>query len=382
MLYSTEPAIVGQTFPVQGGLAHAWQGEVSSRISDLEEAENVGERAQFSHLLETYSPIHQEGSSEIIAVAEFYQSPAELDLEISDAQRRSWLAVGLATLATYLLLTGIVRRGSDTIGCQQVDLREKVDSLTSLVAQNEELSERVRRAARRATELNEQFLRRVSSELHDGPAQDLSLSLLRLDSLRSEIVALPDKGTDRKNGGAMDEVDTIQASLGRALQDIRSISTGMRLPEIEGLTVAQTVGRAVRAHERRTISRVELRLGELPEQATLPVKITLYRLIQEALSNAYRHGGGVDQRVCVESSGAQLEVEVSDGGPGFVWKAVPGVGQHLGLTIMRERVESLEGNFRVDAAPGRGTRVLATLPVKGVEDAEMKSIGEDGHWRQ
>ncbi|MCL4370645.1 MAG: ATP-binding protein, partial [Chloroflexi bacterium] len=187
---------------------------------------------------------------------------------------------------------------------------------------------------------------------------------------------------DRKNGGALDEVDTIQASLGRALQDIRSISTGMRLPEIEGLTVAQTIGRAVRAHERRTISRVELSLGDLPEQAALPVKIALYRLIQEALSNAYRHGGGVDQRVRVESSGAQLEVEVSDGGPGFVWKGVPGGGQHLGLTTMRERVESLEGNFRVDAAPGRGTRVLATLPVKGVEDAEMKSIGEDSHGRQ
>lgn len=367
VLYSTEPGLTGQVFPVQGGLAQAWKGEVASRISGLEDAENAAERLNFSHLLETYTPIRQEGDNQIMAVAEFYQAADELDREIAGAQGRSWLAVALATLATYLLLTGIVRRGSDTIRLQQAELRDKVARLTALLDQNEELHDRVRRAARRTTELNEQFLRRVSSELHDGPAQDLSLSLLRLDSLRSGIHAQVGLPARRANGRSQDDLEAIQASLERALQDLRSISTGLRLPELEKLTVAETVGRAVRAHERRTGSRVDLNLGVLPDHAPLPVKFTLYRLIQEALSNAYRHGRGVDQRVRVEYDGIELHAEVSDRGPGFDRQATPPGGQHLGLTTMRERVESLGGVFSVEASPGNGARVDASLPVQGVE---------------
>jgi signal transduction histidine kinase len=165
-------------------------------------------------------------------------------------------------------------------------------------------------------------------------------------------------------------LDTVQFSLNRALQDVRGISTGLRLPELDNLTLQETVGRAVRAHERRTSSSVALDVECASGRTPVPAKITVYRLVQEALSNAYRHGKGVEQRVALRCDGERLVVEVSDNGPGFEWKGMPSGGQHLGLTGMMELVESLGGDFHVETAPGRGTRVVADLPVQGVEDTE------------
>jgi signal transduction histidine kinase len=104
----------------------------------------------------------------------------------------------------------------------------------------------------------------------------------------------------------------------------------------------------------------------------LPLKVTLFRLLQEALSNAYRHGEGKAQKVLVQpmtNSLKRLHVEISDEGPGFVLvqsgKAQPSKEGHLGLVGMRERVESLGGTFQVESAPGRGTKVMAQLPLEG-----------------
>ncbi|MFQ5593714.1 MAG: sensor histidine kinase [Anaerolineae bacterium] len=365
IVYSTEPSNIGRFYSVHADLADAWQGRVSSGISDLQEEENVLERGHWTRLLETYSPVRQTGTDRIIAVAEFYQTVDDLQGEIVAAQTRSWLIVGAATLAMYLLLTGMVRRGSDTIERQQLELRDKVRQLTELLEQNRELHRRVRRAATRTTALNERFLRRISAELHDGPAQDLGLALLRLDSVVAACAECPIVRPEEHQ--VSQDLDTVQSSLERALEEVRAIAAGLRLPELDDLTLHDTLGRVVRVHERRTDTETRLQTNDLPEQAPLPVKITLYRLIQEALSNAYRHGGGVGQRVHVDCDGDNVSIEVSDEGPGFNVSEVAGRDGHLGLAGMRERVESLGGLFRIDTEPGRGTRVVARLPLRPVE---------------
>ena len=85
-------------------------------------------------------------------------------------------------LVSYLVLHGIVRQASVTIDRQQTALRQQVGELSSLLAQNAALHQRVSAAAARTTTLNERSLRRIGADLHDGPAQMLSLALLRLDA--------------------------------------------------------------------------------------------------------------------------------------------------------------------------------------------------------
>jgi signal transduction histidine kinase len=366
ILYSTNTTEIGTTFPVQGGLARAWSGEVAAQISDLQDAENVLERTRESQLLEIYSPIRLRGTDQIIAVAEFYQRVDGLQREIAAAEQRSWLVVGGVTLLMYLLLAGFIQRASDTIARQELALRDQVAQLTDLLAQNAELHERVRRAANRNTALNERFLRRISAELHDGPAQELGLALLRLDHVGQPCAACPSAGGQPQE----DTLDVVQNSLRRALQELRAISTGLGVPQLANFSLAETVARVVRVHERRTGSRVAVTIGDLPDQAPLPVKITLYRVIQEALGNAYRHAGGVDQQVRVGCAADTLHVEVADGGPGFAGEPIGNGVEHLGLIGMRERVESLGGQFQINSRPGQGTIVIADLALHAAEDMD------------
>ena len=360
VLYSNNPALIGRKFPLQRNLAAAFAGDVRAEISDLSQAENEFERQRWSVLIETYAPLRLQGADSVVAVAEFYQTIDELRDEVRAAQWRSWLVVIVATLAMYLLLAGLVGRASRTITVQQGELHSQVSQLRALLVQNQELHGRVRRAAARTTALNERFLRRISADLHDGLAQDLSLALLRLESLGSDgETASQDSRAGRPSSR---DYETVRTALGSALEELRTLSSGLRLPELEHLSPAATAQRAVHDYERKTGHVVELALRELPPGAPLPVKITLYRLLQESLANAFRHAAAAEQSVDIRHVAGHLEIQVRDNGVGFDARAVFGDGQ-LGLAAMRERVEILGGTFQVDSDIGRGTAVRARLPL-------------------
>ncbi|MCL5952432.1 MAG: sensor histidine kinase [Chloroflexi bacterium] len=362
VLYSNNPANVGHVFPVQGGLARATRGWVAARISDLQDEENVVERQSHTRLLEVYSPVRLQGTDRVIGVAEFYQTVDALQGDIDSAQRQSWLLFGGVTVVMYLLLAVFVQRASNTIAAQQKELGRQVNRLSDLLTQNAELHERVRRAAARTAALNERFLRRISADLHDGPVQDMSLAVLQLDKVmaHAEMIQVNGSGSDQDGP----DLAAVSQSLNHALQEVRAISAGMGLPQLQNLTVAETVARVVRSHERRTNTKVTLTTRDLPEQAPLSVKITLYRLVQEALTNAFQHAGGAGQHVTVGSLDGQLEVQVSDAGPGLNGIQESEWGEHLGLVGMRERVESLGGTFHIESRPGQGTRVSALVPIQ------------------
>ena len=357
VLYSRDRELIGRRFPVQGELARATRGDVAAELTNLDEEENELERGRWDQLLEVYAPVRERGGSRVIAVAEFYQRTDELDEEIATARWRSWAVVAGVTLVAYLLLAGIVRRGSDTIARQQAALRAQVAELSLLLEQNARLHERVRQAAGRTTALNEQALRRISADLHDSPAQTLALALLRLEALCEQV-----GDADSSQGR---DFATVHGAVRDALAEVRAISAGLRLPELAPLSVAEVAERAVRDHERRSGTSVALTVEvDPPAGAPLPVKIALLRTLQEGLSNATRHGGGagVCARVWIENGA--LCLEVSDEGPGFVPERVgTEATAHLGLAGMRERAELLGGSFRVESAPGRGTTVRVCWPL-------------------
>lgn len=349
VLYSPDQSLVGQQFPLDAGLERARRGEVSADISDLDEPENINERQRFSRLVEVYAPIRQDKDGRVIAINEIYLQPDALEADIRQAQLRSWAVVGGIGLITYLLLAGIVKRGSDTIRQQQSELRRRLD-------QNLRLHERVLQAAERSTALNEQALRRISADLHDGPGQALALALLRLDALQTP--------GDHAAAQAQSTADfqTVKTAVRDALADLRAISAGLRLPELEQLSITEAAARTIDDHQRRGHVRVDAQLDNLPAQAPLPVKIALVRTLQEALSNATRHGGGTDIRVRLTSRADALSLTVSDHGPGFDPLVVERSGR-LGIAGMRERAELLGGSFAIQSTPGDGACVNASWPL-------------------
>ena len=110
VLYSTNPALIGQQFPVKDELARSFAGEVVADITDLSAAENALERGNYTRLLEIYSPVQQAGTNKVIAAVEFYQTVDALDSEVRAAQLSSWLVVGGATLLDYVTLAGLADR--------------------------------------------------------------------------------------------------------------------------------------------------------------------------------------------------------------------------------------------------------------------------------
>ena len=288
VVYSPDPALIGRSFPLEGGLAEALTGRIVAERSDLQSQENVLERGRFDHLLEMYVPVRQRGSDRIIAVAEFYQLPEELDREVGRARLETWILVGVAILVSYLVLHGVVRQAGVTIERQQAALRAQVGELSSLLDQNVALHQRVAAAAARTTTLNERSLRRIGADLHDGPAQMLSLALLRMDAGQS---AAPGGAPPDPQTTTSDRV-VVQGALQDALREMRAIASGLRLPELESSTVAEVAERAIADHRRRTGADVLAGIGVLPEVAPLPTKIALFRALQELLSNATRHGVG------------------------------------------------------------------------------------------
>jgi signal transduction histidine kinase len=359
IIYSTNPALIGRQYPIDEGLAGALEGRVQSSVSELDETENELERPRWSRLIETYSPIHAEGRGTVLAVAEFYQTTDELAQEVRAAQIGSWLVVGGIMFAMYLLLFGVVRRGSETIDSQRAQLNAKVAELSKVLQKNQELSDHIRLAAVRTTTLNDEFLRRIAADLHDGAAQDLALGLMQFESLAHKCEA----------PGAVQETAMVRAALQSALRELRSTCVGLQLPEIDRLDAFEVAQRAAQDFERKTGSRITVSHEGGSARPAGPVKTAMYRLIQEALGNGLRHGGASTLKVDLSCDADSILVEVGDNGCGFDADSAAPSG-HLGLAGMRERVELLRGSMVVSSTPGQGTLVRARLPltIEGYSD--------------
>lgn len=342
----------GEILPISDDLEEALGGKVYSHITNLEDEENENLKRNYGQLLEIYIPIRLERSSRVIAVVEFYQTVDTLQQTVAAAQRQSWLVVAVIMLMAYAFLVGIVAQGHSLIVRQQNELGQQVRTLHTLLGQNEELTERLRRASVKTAAHNERFLSRVSGELDGGPVQNLTLSLAQLETLST---------VPRDKQPSV--LESVYHSLGKAVQDIRHISSGLRLPELESLSITETLERVVRDHERRTRSFVEVKAGNLPRHVMLPIKVTLFRLVQEGLSNTHRHGEGAAQQVFVQlMTREKLLVEVRDQGSGLDARQRQ-QDANPGLLGMRERIESVGGTFAVHSHIGQGTTLRAEIPL-------------------
>lgn len=350
--YSSRGEITGKVFPTTPALRAAWKGEVTADFDALGDEEDALERNANMPLLEMYSPIREEHTGRIIAVAEFYEEAADLKRSLLRSQLQSAAIVASLTLALLAALSGVVIRGSRTIERQRLMLERRVEELSTLLDQNVELRTRLQRASYRTAEANEHYLRRISADLHDGPAQSMALALLRLDSLEPLIST-----QDAQEAGS-DNFNVIREALRDAIAEIREVCIGLTLPKLEELSTAQILEQVVNAHERRTGTEVNLSIESRGERLHQPLKICIFRFLQEALNNAFRHADGADQSVSYRSDGVDLTIEVSDQGCGFVPTEVSASETGLGLIGLRERIESLGGTLEISSAPGKGTRLV------------------------
>src|SRR5215207_1544980 len=355
--YSTTPGLAGRRFTPPPGLVRALAGEVSAQYTDLNAREHLI-RGIKTKYLEIYVPIREDLSGRVIAVAEIHESTAPLEEKLWWLRLKSWLAVVGATSLIMMGLFGIVYRGNKLIHLQQRQLHDRLVEIEETSRHNQILKERAERASGRVAELTENHLRRIGADLHDGPAQLMGLASLTVEHVRR--AQTPAKHEE--------ELQLLNSMLSEALRDIRTMSKGLMLPEIEGLPLPEVIKRVAFNHERRTGTKVAIHCGDISHPLTHGIKICVYRFLQEGLNNAFRHAGGNGQMVTCRLDDSVLNMVVQDdGGVGIGGHASADSG--LGLIGLKERVESLGGVFRVGHLPSGGTRVeMSVVVAEGSQD--------------
>jgi signal transduction histidine kinase len=213
----------------------------------------------------------------------------------------------------------------------------------------------------------EDELSRIILDIHDGPVQYLFTALSLLTGIQQEVTQNAEQGI------AQADLAPRLAQLGMLLEsslyEIKFFLGTFRPPEFRRRSLTSMIEGLVIQHEEWTNNSVELSVAQLPEEVPLAVKIALYRIVQEALSNSYRHAGVEKQWVRLWHENHKICLEVQDEGLGFV---PPDLSQspptereeHIGLRGMRDRVALLGGLFHLTSQPGVGTCVHVEVPIE------------------
>lgn len=356
VLASSNEAIEGETFDISGQLAMALQGQVATQIVNIEVADEANVPLLALPLLEVYVPVRNTRTGEIDAVVQFYQRAEQIIADIESVEKESWIFIATIFMSSGLLLFGIVHAGSRLIEQQKSDMKQALDRAEDLSSQNIELRNRVLHAAKRSTDQSERLMQRIGQDLHDGAAQHLSVANLRLEGV----------GLDSN-----EDATIVRGALDNAMREVRAISRGLALPDLERLGFDRCVERAVDDHRKAFGTDVVLR-NKLPSgtKATFALKTCAYRFLQEALANAQRHSGADEISVSAFRRNGSFVLEVKDDGHGFDASTKGEVrddgGQ--GLPGLQDRVALIGAELSIQSEKGKGTQLRMLIPEEMVQE--------------
>jgi signal transduction histidine kinase len=217
----------------------------------------------------------------------------------------------------------------------------------------EDALERERQALWRMLQASDHERQTISYEIHDGLAQYLAAAIMQFethDVLRRDSPDQAEKAYETA-------VNLVRQSHAEA----RRLVSKVRPPVIDEIGLETAISHLV--HEQQRDGGPEIEFKSMVEFVRLPAFLenAIYRIVQEALTNACRHGKSRRVSVSMTQEGQQLRLEVRDWGVGFNPESVE--KGHFGLEGIRQRVRILGGRLTVQSAPGSGTLVQALLPI-------------------
>lgn len=223
-------------------------------------------------------------------------------------------------------------------------------------------------ASRRILSVTEEELCRIVLDIHDGPVQKLFAALNHLIHLQA-ILERAERAERTVDGiGLLPDLRHIVELLESSLGEIRTFLGAFQSAELAQRELLEVLEALVLQHEQLTNSTVHFESPAHFPPVSVPVKIALYRILQEALSNAHRHANVNEHFVRIWLDEEQIYMEVIDYGQGFTPPALEGptateAAQHIGLRGMRERVHLVGGVMQLESAPGEGTRIHVSVPI-------------------
>lgn len=253
------------------------------------------------------------------------------------------------------------KRAEQKLEALAASLEEQVRNRTSKLEESEAKAQaeavQRRRLAGRLVKLLEEDRRDLSMMLHDEVGQELSGAKMEIENARRDL-----SPGDSTMAGRLDRTAQI---LGQAIACLRDTSRRLRPPSLDVLGLVPAL-RSLVENRLEKGCRVHFFFKEVPETLDNDLQVAVFRIAQEAITNALRHSGCSHIHLSLTVRGSSLCLTVEDDGCGFVWKeAVSDASTEspLGLMIMQERAVFAGGSLEVDSTPERGTLVMAEFPL-------------------
>jgi two-component system sensor histidine kinase DegS len=198
---------------------------------------------------------------------------------------------------------------------------------------------------------------RISLQMHDGPAQSMSNLVLRAEICQRMFERDPD--------AARGELTALKNAINTSLQDIRGFIFDLRPMILDDLGLVPTLRRYVQQFSDKHKLEVNLVVQNMEGRLPAHYEVAIFRFIQEALNNVVKHANASQARVVLDNSGGHIQISVEDDGSGFpVSEVMADVSgrRNMGIGLLRQQAEMLlRGEFGIESAIGRGTRVAAVV---------------------
>ena len=252
-------------------------------------------------------------------------------------------------------------------------LRKSEKHQSRLLEQSHRLQGQLRQMSRQILTAQEEERREISRELHDVVAQTLAGINIRLAVLKKEAAL------DSRNLGR--DIARTQRLVEKSVEIVHQFARELRPAVLDDLGLVPALHAFLKDFTTRTGIRATLKTTAKVEQLDQARRTVLFRVAQEALTNVSRHAQASRVEVSLQEAPGSLSMKVTDDGKSFdVQRALDGKGRkRLGLLGMRERLEMIGGGFGIESAPGKGTTIIASVPLGKVagggpaEHAEAKA---------
>jgi signal transduction histidine kinase len=370
VLFSNDRSQVGLTPEPEEDLLEAFDGEVSSEISNLDEPENVSERRLAEQLFETYDPVRVDGAgdaSDVDAVIEVYQDYSSIQDEIDRLDDPLTISLGAGLLALYVLLLPVMVGTTRTLRRQNSQVHEQAEQLAVLLAREQET----------VAELRE--LDRMKNDFVAAASHELRTPLTTIRGFAELLQSGPD--ADERTREAADTIARQTAHLQRLvanlLREARLEHGDEALNEDRASVeeILDDVRRGFPGAADRIAIDVEGAVGSVPVS-----RVALQEIVANLVDNALKYSApATTVRVEAAVREGSLILRVRDEGEGISPGDLPRIfdrfvqidqsstrahgGVGLGLHLVRELARRLGGDVAVDSVTGRGSVFTVTIPV-------------------
>jgi two-component system sensor histidine kinase DegS len=193
---------------------------------------------------------------------------------------------------------------------------------------------------------------KLSSKMHDGPAQALSNFILQAEIAQR----LFDIDLDQ----AREELDDLKANANATFVKVRDFIFELRPMMLDDLGLIPTLRHYIDALKEQNETEIHFSASGTERRHDGYLEIMLFRAVQELVSNATMHSKADTIRINIDTSEEKIVVDVEDDGKGF--NVEQAMESSMGIKVIKDRVEILKGSFNVDTAVGQGTRIGFTIP--------------------